>query len=262
MRTTCTAAAPCTHRFTLIELLVVVAIIAILASLLLPALQEARQQAQRIACVNHQRQLGVGLLSYTDDSDGLLPGPTSTHSLSRSVLTYAWYGWAEGTVGIGDAWDGGYFGAGLPILYCPSASRGRPWIGVWTGGLSVAATGQSTLTYAANQQYKPYLPPPGTTNVSRFSGYSYRPTKDPKDTFGGGGLYNTVAAPLRIQPEAKPLLADFLEAYDWHEARWNRFFPDGHVDTFRSDAAMAIALSGTPADSGQRSRVIWVALGQ
>jgi prepilin-type N-terminal cleavage/methylation domain-containing protein len=250
------------RRFTLIELLVVIAIIAVLASLLLPSLQKARQEAQRIACVNHQRQLGVGLLSYTDDNDGLLPGPTSTHSLSRSALTYAWYGWAEGTVGIGDAWDGGYFGAGVPILYCPSASRGRPWIGAWTGGLSVAESGQSTLTYAANRQYNPYLPPPGTANVARFSGYSYRLVADPKDPTGSQGYYGTVAAPLRIQSEKMPMLTDFLEAYDWHEARWNRLFPDGHVDTFRSDEAMAIALNGSPADSGVRSRSIWVALGQ
>jgi len=60
----------CKKGFTLIELLVVIAIIAILMSILMPALQRVKQQARTTACLANLKQWGLMFAMYTDDNDG------------------------------------------------------------------------------------------------------------------------------------------------------------------------------------------------
>jgi prepilin-type N-terminal cleavage/methylation domain-containing protein/prepilin-type processing-associated H-X9-DG protein len=128
--------------FTLIELLVVIAIIAILAAILLPALNSARERGRSASCINNLKQIGNGMAQYVGDC-GYMPSGTSWgDSWSARIIPYiggpAPVSYSAGNPVYDKTVD-------IPVLRCPS----MVWQGTVGHGTIAQAAGGGGFSYNA-----------------------------------------------------------------------------------------------------------------
>jgi len=117
--------------FTLVELLVVIGIIAVLISILLPALNKAKQAANTVVCSANLRQCGIALRMYLNDNKDILPADRVSGVTGTVSQSERWTWWGENQISFPKTKDGlGYYVDGVQRLVCPSnASDPNPLAG-------------------------------------------------------------------------------------------------------------------------------------
>ena len=206
--------------FTLIELLVVIAVIAILAALLLPALERCRASAHNVKCINNLRQLGLSAQMFWDDNGGLTFAYRGAYTNNGDVF---WFGWLErGPEGTRE------FDATQGVLYPYLQGRGVelcPSLHYLAGRVKLKAKG-AAYGYGVNL----HLTAPSLTHLVKVT--------LPSETaaFADAGQVNTFQAPAS---PSNPMLEEFYyvstnvfeaTAHFRHSRRANVVFADGHVD--------------------------------
>jgi len=245
--------------FTLIELLVVVAIIAILASLLLPALTQARDSATVTSCLSNHKQLTTALTMYAGDFDDSVPPAKWFDSARLNNPTYNLYYNSQGPGGIGALlWAGELIPS--KTVYCPGAERNYDrsvWAGqnlLWNSGRGLGKRGW----------------PPNNLNDDTLCTYTYRGQHCGDNdgtglTFAGKRWYGKVS--WKINENAgydRGVFADNLNPNGCvgcvaHQRSFNVSYYDGHAKSF---PAYTARYDGKPyqttADSMNGGRNSWV----
>lgn len=195
---------PSQRGLTLVELLVVIAIIGLLAAILLPAVQAARETARRAQCTNNLKQIGIALQNYHDQSGSLPPGYISGFTSTGDDTGPGW-GWASfllPKVEQKAAYDAIQFSLPIespanatarllefPVYLCPSDSTAKAWWAWTRDPVTGAPVAQICQVGAANYVGMYGDSEPGVDGNGLFFRNSFIRLRDITD-----GLSQTIAA--------------------------------------------------------------------
>ncbi|MEI6499426.1 MAG: DUF1559 domain-containing protein [Armatimonadota bacterium] len=260
--------------FTLIELLVVIAIIAILAAILFPVFAKAREKARQSACLSNMKQIGLGLMSYTADYDGVYPlayyypfgtsGATGYMHISGMLRPYIksdqlWVCNSDANKGLAPTNPGLDIQA-PKISYCPNELlMGRPKVNFKVVGDSELDDASSLIAFAELTNY-----PNAIGGSSTASGAALK-THRPANVLAGScsNMDGANASPLTqaSEQECNDALAwaatlsapDNSESYshvrymqpDRHNGGENYAFADGHAKWLKLGSVLKNYYFGT-----------------
>jgi prepilin-type N-terminal cleavage/methylation domain-containing protein/prepilin-type processing-associated H-X9-DG protein len=216
--------------FTLIELLIVIAIIALLASMLIPALKGARDRAKQIQCASNLRQAGTLINTYTADYNGSFPyGTRSDASLS---IIKSWMNILElEYLGMDYPQNNNRYRGRNPIWGCPSYPAGTTEWCENEGGFNVYRGYMGNCNLMTCSQDHTYYRPPIKISAVISPSYNGLACDQGFNQYALSGFRSR----LWGTPSAH---TEYLSSYS-HANQVNMLFTDGHTEAFTHDKALS-----------------------